>query len=61
MRRKDKPAEVFLSFDSERDKRLHFQRLSQLDIISNAVGLVLIVLVLLILSRCSGVLHTPVQ
>jgi hypothetical protein len=52
---------VYLAFESERDKQRHFQRLSQLDIASNAVGLVLIVLVLLILSRCSGILHSPVH
>ena len=61
MARKGKQAEVYLAFESERDKQRHFQRLSQLDIVSNAVGLVLIVLVLLILSRCSGILHSPVH
>jgi hypothetical protein len=61
MQRTPRPAQVYLTFDSEKDKRLHFQRLSQLDIISNAVGLVLIVIVLLCLSRFSGVLNAPVH
>jgi hypothetical protein len=61
MPRKPAKPRVYLSFDDEADKRKHFSRLGQLEILSNAIGLVLIVIVLLVLSRCSGVINSPVH